>query len=196
MKIERKDLRDWMFRGLMFEAEAEQFRSAGIRVGADESESERALLDETLDPFGIGLRNEAMRMTRLYALLYCFENSVRALISERLQERYGASWWEEKVPKKIKDVAESRQKEAENSSWLEGQKQDVLGFIEFGHLSDLITNNWEDFADLIPTQHWIKQRFDELEKARNFIAHNRFLLPGEFQRIEMYVADWNRMVGL
>jgi hypothetical protein len=37
---------------------------------------------------------------------------------------------------------------------------------------------------------------DELEKARNFVAHNRLLQAGEFQRIEMYVNDWNRMVGL
>lgn len=56
--------------------------------------------------------------------------------------------------------------------------------------------NWEDFRDLITTEHRLKQRFDELEKARNFIAHDRFLLPGEFQRIEKYVSDWNRMVGL
>lgn len=191
-----KDVRDWMFRRLMFEAEAEQFRSAGIRVGADESEAERSLLDETLDPFSVDLRNEGLRMTRLYALLYCFENSVRSLIRERLEESHGRSWWPDKAPKKIKDAAESRQKEARSTSWLEGQKQDVLGFVEFGHLADLITNNWDDFADLVPTQHWLKQRFDELEKARNFIAHNRLLQPGEFQRVEMYIADWNRQVGL
>lgn len=191
-----KDIRDWMFRCLMFEAGVERFRSAGIRVGADQSDSERSLLDETLDPFSVDLRNEALMMTRLYALVYCFENSVRSLINERLQERHGQSWWDDKVPKKIKDLAESRQNEAQSTSWHEGQKQDVLGFVDFGHLADLMTNNWDDFSDLVPTQHWLKQRFDELEKARNFIAHNRLLQPGEFQRIEMYIADWNRVVGL
>ena len=98
LKIDRKDLRDWMFRGLLFEAEAEQFRAAGIRVGADESASERALFEETLDPFSIDLRNEALQMARLYALVYCFENSVRALIEERLQERHGLDWWEKRNP--------------------------------------------------------------------------------------------------
>lgn len=143
----RKDIRDWMFRRLMFEAEAERFRSAGIRVGADESASERSLLDETLDPFSVDLRNEALRMTRLYALLYCFENSVRSLINERLSERHGSSWWTNRVPKKIRDVAESRQGQAQSKSWLEGQKRDVLGFVDFGNLADLITNNWDDFAE-------------------------------------------------
>lgn len=196
MKVKRADVRDWLFRGLMFEADAEKFRTAGIRVGADMFETERNLLEESLSPFSIDMRNEALEMGRLYSLLYCFENSVRTLIRERLQEVYGISWWEDKVPKKIKDFAAGRQKDAEDNSWLEGRKRDLLGFIQFGHLADIIVANWEDFSDLVPTQHWIKQRMDELEQTRNYVAHNRLLLPGEFMRIEMYINDWNRMVGL
>ena len=33
---------------------------------------------------------------------------------------------------------------------------------------------------------------DELEKVRNFIAHNRVRLPSEFQPIYLYIADWNK----
>ena len=196
MRIERAKVRNWLFKGLMFESEAERFRTAGIRVGAVQSYEERSLLEETLAPFGLDLRNEALQMARIYALTYCFENSVRALISQRLQERYGADKWTSKIPSKVLTQAVTRQTEAQENSWLEGQKKDLLGFADFGHLSSIIIENWDDFSDLIPTQHWIKQRFDELEKARNFIAHNRLLLPAEFQRIEMYVNDWNRMVGL
>ena len=75
-------------------------------------------------------------------------------------------------------------------------KSNPMNFIEFGHLADIVAHNWDDFADLIPSQHWLKQRMDELEQARNFVAHNRLLLPAEFQRLYMYVADWNRQVGL
>ena len=196
MKIDRRDIRDWLFRGLLFEADAEKFRSAGIRVGADARDSERVLLDEVLDPFSIDLRNDALQMARVYALVYCFENSVRALIAQRLQERHGTDWWTTKIPTKIQTHAAGRIKDAQENSWLEGQDRGQLSYVDFGHLADIITNNWDDFSDLIPSQHWIKQRFDELEKARHFIAHNRLLLPGEFQRLEMYINDWNRMVGL
>jgi hypothetical protein len=185
-----------MFRGLMFEADAERFRAAGIRVGADQRDAERSLLEETLAPFGVDERNDSLRMARLYALIYCFENAVRALIGERLEERHGTTWWTVKVPQKIREFAEQRQKESTENSWLEGFKKDPMGFIQFGHLADIIVNNWDDFSDLVPSQHFLKQRFDELEKARNFIAHNRLLLPAEFARLEMYVADWNRQVGL
>ena len=47
-----------------------------------------------------------------------------------------------------------------------------------------------------PTQHWLKQRMDEMEKVCTLIAHNRMLLPAEFQRLYMYISDWNRVVGL
>ena len=189
-------LRDWMFRGLLFEADAEKLRQAGIRVGSDQREVEARLLEEAMAPFSLELRNAALQMARLYALLYCFENAVRQLVKERLQEKFKADWWSKGVPQKVQTFAEGRQQSAQQDSWLEGEKSDLLGFVEFGHLADIVTSNWEDFTDLVPTQHWLKQRMDELEKARNFVAHNRLLLPSEFDRIEMYVADWNRMVGL
>lgn len=180
----------------MFESEAERFRQAGIRIGADMRDAEGSLLEEVLTPFTVALRNDALQMARLYTLMFCFENAVRDLVRGRMVEKHGPDWWNTKVPSKIKNLAESRKKSAEENTWLQGQISDLLTFSEFGDLASIIIHNWDDFSDLIPTQPWIKQRMDELEKARNYIAHNRLLLAGEFQRIEMYVADWNRMVGL
>lgn len=191
-----KDVRQWLFRAMMFEADAERFRSAGIRVGADQGEIEASLLEQSLRPFSVELRNDALAMTRLYALLYCFENSVRLLVKERLEEEAGLDWWVQKVPSKIRSQADSRKAKDEENSWLEGEKGSPLLYLEFGQLADIIIANWDCFSDIIPSQHWIKQRLDELEQARNFIAHNRLLLPGEFDRLEAYVGDWNRQVGI
>jgi hypothetical protein len=181
---------------MMFEADAERFREAGIRVGLDETDVERRLLEEVLAPFPVDLRAQGLRMTRLYALLYCFENSVRQLIRERLEEKHGVDWWEKGVPKTVRDQATTRREAALSNTWLEGEKGDTLQFVDFGDLSRIIVSSWEDFSDLIPSQHWIKQRMDELEQARNFVAHSRLLLPTEFQRIESYIRDWNKQVGV
>lgn len=178
----------------MFESEAAIFQGAGIQIGANNAQSEERLLAEVLAPFGVVRRNEALEMARLYALLYCFENEVRTLIRETLEEKEGADWWD-KLPAKVRSHAEARQTAAMKDSWLEGQKRDLLGFVDFGMLASIITEKWECFS-IIPSQHWLRQRMDELEKARNFIAHNRMLLPSEFQRIYMYIADWNRVIGL
>lgn len=190
-----KDVRDFLFRGLMFEAEAESFRRAGIQIGASSTEAEESLLKEALAPFGVIRRDNALEMARLFAVLFCFENEIRDFIREALDEKEGHDW-EQKLPPKIKEHAESRREAALKDSWLEGEKADLLGFVDFGQLAQIIVAKWEYFKDVVPTQHWLKQRMDELEKVRNFIAHNRMLLPSEFQRIYMYIADWNRVIGL
>ncbi|MBI1424428.1 MAG: hypothetical protein GC149_13370 [Gammaproteobacteria bacterium] len=179
----------------MFESEASAFQSAGIQIGADSQHAEKELLEEALSPFGVSRRNNALEMARLYAVINCFENEIRDFIRETLEEHIGLDWWD-KLPQKIKTHAEGRQETALKDSWLEGEKSDLLGFIDFGMLASIMIEKWENFSNLIPSQHWLKQRMDELEKARNFIAHNRMLLPSEFQRIYMYISDWNRVIGL
>lgn len=134
-------------------------------------------------------------MARLYALLHCFENEVRSLIRDTLLEKEGPDWWA-KLSSRVRNHAESRQKTAFKDSWLEGEKEDSLGYVDFGMLATIMVEKWEYFESIIPSQHWLMQRMEELEKSRNFIAHNRMLLPSEFQRMYMYIADWNRVIGL
>jgi Swt1-like HEPN len=191
----RKDLTDFLFRGLMVESEAARFQAAGIQVGADVGQAEERLLSEMIAPFGVALRNRALEMGRLYSVLHCFENEIRGLIRETLEEKDGPDWVD-KLPGKVKKYAEDRQADSMADSWLEGEKNDLLGFVDFGHLSSIIIEKWPFFEDIVPSQHWLKQRMDELEKARHFVAHNRMLLPTEFQRLYMYIADWNRVIGL
>lgn len=191
----KKDIRDFFFRGLMFESEATKFQAAGIQIGADSKYAEEQLLSEALSPFSINRRNYALEMARLYSVIHCFENEIRDYIRETLSENEGLDWWS-KLPQKVRTHAESRHETALKDSWLEGEKTDLLGFIDFGMLSSIIIEKWQYFNNIIPSQHWLKQRMEELEKARNFIAHNRMLLPSEFQRIYMYIADWNRVIGL
>lgn len=195
MNRDRSELREFLFRGLMLEADASRFQLAGIQVGADMRQAEERLLSEALSPFSVSLRNNAIEMARLYAVLHCFENEVRALIKETLEEKDGVDWVD-KLPSKVKAFAESRQKTAQSDSWLEGEKSNILGFVDFSHLSSIIIEKWAFFEDLIPSQHWLRQRMEELEKVRNFIAHNRMLLPTEFNRIYLYISDWNRVIGL
>lgn len=193
--MKSSEVRDFLFRGLMFEAESERFRLAGIQIGADATEAEENLLKEALAPFGIARRNNALEMARLFAVLFCFENEIRDFIREALVEKEGLNWVD-KLPPKVKEHAESRRDTALKDSWLEGEKSDLLGFVDFGHLAQIIIAKWDFFKDVVPTQHWLKQRMDELEKCRNFIAHNRMLLPSEFHRIYMYISDWNSVIGL
>lgn len=193
----RSKLRDFVFRGLLFESEAKRFQNAGIQVGIDDAEAEEQLLLEALAPFGVKRRGDALEMARLYAVLHAFENEVRSLIQDTLDEKVGLNWWDSpSVPNSVKKIAESRINTAQKDSWLEGAKSNSLEYVEFGDLAAIMFENWDHFKDWMPKQDWIKQRMTELEKARNFVAHNRMLLPSEFQRIYMYISDWNKVIGL
>ncbi len=190
------EIRDWMFRALTFDAESDQFRRAGIRLGSDREAVEVSLLEESLAPFSIELRQRAIRMARLYTAVYVVENSFRILISDRLTERAGADWWEQdnRVPKKVKEYAEKTRDLEKKSTWVEGSSNKPIEFISFSHLVDIVIQNWSDFSDIFLTQHWLRQKMDEIEKARNWIAHNRFLLPNEFSRMDMHIRDWSKVV--
>jgi hypothetical protein len=154
---DRRNLRDFVFRGLLFESEAEVFRRAGINVGIDLGQSEEQLLLEALAPFGVQRRNDALEMARLYAVLHAFENEIRSLIRDTLDEKLKASWWDTAaIPASVKKLADSRQKTAEKDSWLEGAKGDRLEFVDFGDLANIIIQNWEYFSDLIPSQDWLR----------------------------------------
>lgn len=166
-------------------------------VGIELGEAEEQLLLEALAPFGVARRNAALEMARLYAVLHAFENEVRSLVRDVLEENLDSNWWSStSIPSKVRNLADSRQITAEKDSWLEGAKSDKLEYVEFGDLGAIIIQSWDFFKDIMPGQAWITQRMTELEKARNFIAHNRMLLPSEFQRIYMYISDWNKVIGL
>jgi hypothetical protein len=192
-----KDVRDFVFRGMLFESEAEVFRKAGFNVGIDIAQSEEQLLLEYLSPFGVQRRNNALEMARLYAVLHAFENEIRSLVRDTLEEKVGVGWWDtDSVPRKVKQNADTRIATAEKDSWLEGAKGDRLEYVDFGDLATIMVQNWEQFKYILPGQDWMTQRMTELEKARNFVAHNRMLQPTEFQRIYMYVSDWSKVIGL
>jgi hypothetical protein len=136
---EHRDVRDFVFRGLLFESESEVFRTAGLKVGMDIAESEEQLLQEYLSPFGVQRRNNAMEMARLYAVLHAFENEIRSLVRDTLEEKVGVDWWDsDSVPKKVRANAENRQAIAEKDSWLQGAKSDRLEYVDFGDLSAIM----------------------------------------------------------
>ncbi len=96
-------------------------------------------------------------MGRLYAVLFCFENEIRDFIREALEEKEGLDW-QDKLPPKIREHAEARRDTAHKDTWLEGEKADLLGFVDFGQLAQIIIAKWEHFKGVVPTQHWSRNQ--------------------------------------
>lgn len=181
-----------LFKGMLLHADILARQAAG-QLERPVSTGTKPFLGQYSASFSTRLRDRAERMTYVYSLFYCFENVVRLLVSERLQERKGADWWLS-VPAKVQERVEKRKADVAHNAWHQATFGANIDHTLFGDLASIIVDEWQDFEDLFPSQNWVKQRLDELERSRNVIAHGNMLADSEIERIEQYLDDWLRQV--
>lgn len=151
---------------------------------------------DALDVFSFAIRVEARRMARVYELLFCFENSVRELIEDRLKEAYDVdTWWIRGVPEDIRRTAERLKDKEQQTPWHGPRGGTLLAFVDFPILARIITEQWEHFEDLLGKSAWVQNVFDEMNQSRRAIAHTGVLSEHDVERMELRVRDWLRAVG-
>jgi hypothetical protein len=186
-------LKKFVFDGLLLEDSFDRLEEGGVSVRGGRHEIPVERIDEA--DFSPRIIHDANRMSSIYIVFYCLENSVRGLITDRLAERHGVDWWEICVPTKIKDSVDKLKVQEEKNRYHTQRSTAAIGYTMFGNLAQIITNRWEDFSDLFPTQAWISSRFTDLEMSRNIIMHTGVLPEIELERIESICRDWIRQVG-
>lgn len=186
-------LHERAFRGVLLHADISGREDRGeIPRGMDPLSRPR-LLGRFTEFFPAEVVDRAEKMAYVYGLIYCFENAVRDLTAQRLEERKGAQWWDA-IPDKVRKYVEDRQKEAEENKWHETTVEANIDYTLFGQLASIFKTLWQDFDDLFPSQQWIVQRLEELERSRNVVMHGNILPPSEIERIERYLTDWLKQV--
>ncbi len=133
-------------------------------------------------------------MTYAYCLFYCFENSVRELVAQRLEERKGPNWWAVAVPASVQKRIDGKKEEIESNKWHQAVICADINHTLFGDLASIVILQWQEFEELFPSQHWVRVRLNELERSRNVIAHGNLLPQPEIERLEQYLDDWLRQV--
>ena len=188
-----KMLKEFIINGLLLDDTLNRLEESGISVREGQQLKGISRIQET--DFSPRIIHNATKMSSVFTVFFCLENAVRELIQERLAERHGPTWWNEKIPKKIKEgVVKLKEKEKQNRYHAQRSANNI-GYTFFGQLSQIITYNWDDFSDLFPDQHWINSRFNDLEMSRNIIMHTGLLPEIEIERIESLCRDWLRQVG-
>jgi hypothetical protein len=188
------EIREWMFTGLALETVLDELETEGLSVRASTNPGalQRVI---PLEEFPPDVRRAAMQTLPAFLAFFSLENAVRSLVTDRLSENHGAGWWTTCVPKAVQDrVAQREAKEGKNRWHIARGAQEIF-YTDFGDLLTLIQNNWTDFEDLFPDQHWVANRLNDLEASRNIIAHSNTLDEREVTRIKMYLQDWLRQVG-
>ena len=135
------------------------------------------------------------RMATVYTAIAAFENSVRELVSKRLLEHAGENWWAQCVSEKIRDKAEGRRDEEAKIRWHTPRGDEPLNYTEFGDLTSIISQNWDQFEPHLHNQDWVRQILSTLERSRNVIMHSGELANADIERIGTVIRDWAKQVG-
>lgn len=143
--------------------------------------------------FSQRLRDEAASMARHYSIFYCLENFVRELIVERLEEQYGADWWDQAVPEGVRKNAADN-KERENAAAVTPRSELLIDYTTFGELGDIIQKNWDIFGDMFRDTKAVRRVLTNLNTLRAPIAHCNALADDEVIRLHLSLRDWFRQM--
>lgn len=186
----KKDLSEFMFRGLLAKHSVRDMEATGLLrtpVGKAQEQTDVDLLAPVSD----SVREGSLYMQRSYRLLFVLENVVREFVSDVLGEADTPDdWFEKRANQAMKKKVADRQATEARNQWHTGRNKHPLYYLDFGDLSLLMKNHWALFDDLLPGQTWAISRLEDAERSRNVIAHTNVLSDEEVVRLEMYVRDW------
>jgi Swt1-like HEPN len=176
---------------LTLEADLLSLERKGIEIGHEETIQKEEVVD--LDLFEVDIKQKARKMSELYYLYFCLENSTRRLVSGRLSEKYGQNWWDtDKVPEDVKIEVKRHQDEEKNTTSAI-RSEDQMFYTNFGDLIKIIEHNWADFSDTLRSQKAVRENLSRLNRLRNPIAHSCELDEDEILRFKLYIKDWQRI---
>lgn len=144
--------------------------------------------------FPARLREEARKMAIHYEIFYCLENDMRQLITDRLLEKHGASWWSACVPQNVQDTAK-KNVEREAQQGVTPRSESHIDYINFGELGQIISANWPVFGDMLKNKLAVERILAQLNLLRGPIAHCKALAEDEVDRLELSLRDWFRQLG-
>lgn len=139
--------------------------------------------------------DEAARMAELYPKMYLLENSIRSVINRVLTAKHGRAWWATQAPSAVRRLVQGRKDKEDKVPWHGKRGAHEIYYSDFSDLRNIIEKNWVDFDPIIHKQQWISQWLEELEPARNTLAHHNPVTENEQKRLEVFFTDWTALIA-
>ncbi|WP_127748252.1 Swt1 family HEPN domain-containing protein [Parasedimentitalea marina] len=146
--------------------------------------------------FEADLRMQAARMSEIYEVFFCLENSIRRLVRDAMVEIEGPNWWgsvrvdENRIRK---EAEQRRQKEID--SGITPRSEDMIDYTTFGELSQLITDNWDVFDAIFVSKRAVSNVTNQLNLLRGPIAHCNDTDDLEQERLNLAVRSWFKIMS-
>jgi Swt1-like HEPN len=188
------DIYSFVFRGLLATQATEATGLLPSKLVVEESleEFSSALSIDLLDPADV---ENAQRMAVVYVAITAFEQSARAFVRRVLIDQLGDEWWSKGVSSKIQTFAQTRKDDEVKAKWHGDRGENLLDYIEMGHLPAIIQQNWSMFEAHIQRADWATAIFSSIERSRNVIMHSGQLSIEDAERVGINIRDWSRQVG-
>lgn len=158
---------------------------------------EEDFLGDKLEPyikqFDLENRQNAARMARYYQIFYMLENDIRKFISDTMESAHGSKWWDTHVPQNVREEARKNRQREEQAA-VSTRSDDEIDYTTFGQLSDIIRENWSDFAGMLSNQSAVVRVLSGLNMLRGTIAHCGVLAEDEVDRLKLAIRDWFRVL--
>jgi hypothetical protein len=141
------------------------------------------------------LVTRAREMAVVYAAIAAFENAVRYFVEKRLLEEVGENWWEQCVPEKRREKAQSRRDQEDKIRWHAKRGASLLEYTEIEDLKSIIVTKQDIFLPIVQSIEWVKHILDTVEHSRNIIMHSGYLEREDVERLGIAMRDWLAQIG-
>jgi Swt1-like HEPN len=145
--------------------------------------------------FDAAVRAEAAQMSKHYETFYCLEKSIRAFVSNIIEEaeRTDAWWASARVPVNIKTEVAARIRR-EIDTGMTRRSTNELEYTTLGELTNIITSNWDIFGGSLSSEKAVTRVMSSLNSLRGPVAHCSPLAEDEVVRLQLAVRDWFRLM--
>jgi hypothetical protein len=138
---------------------------------------------------------EAKTMSeKVYPTLYVFENSAREVISAILRQAFGDGWWDQVVPRKVRDAAIRRKDGEADNPWHGRRGSQMIDYTLLPELPKIVGANdaWPHFEPLFGRKSFFEELVNDLNVSRRVAAHMNPVSADDVKNIEAAFRKWSK----
>lgn len=183
-----KEVRAELFFGLDL-VDRDTWRRREVGVVATSIETRPGVVITT--EIGLPVRDEvlvgAKSMVPAYARFFIMENTMRAVVKEKLVQKFSQNWVQKIEPVLLSGKSQHEQSRIKDV--IQNTPDQLLDHVYYRDLKGVIDSFWSEFQTTFLDKDRTLMKLTELEDLRNDIAHNRVLSDHDIKRIEVYYMD-------
>jgi hypothetical protein len=141
-------------------------------------------------------RDSKIMAEKVYPMLYVFENSAREVISRTLQREFGDDWWDEVVPKRVRDRAAKHKADEANDPWHGKRGAAPIDYLLLSDLPSIVSAQkaLPHLSNIFGRVSWFDELIAEFNVSRRVAAHMNPLEPDDVKNIEAAFRKWAKLL--